>query len=100
MKIDEPDMSVINDAIDLINYGISTYSCVALALSAKMRKKHSADVTEYMRQYSMVICGVDSSRIPYWWNMANSREKFKKARIRALIKFRQACIDAAKRDSA
>jgi hypothetical protein len=100
MKIDAPDLSVIDEAIDRIASGKNTYSCLALESAAMARKTGYADAKKYIRQYCMVICGVDNSHEPYWWDMASSREELKKARIQALLKFRQACIDAAKKESA
>lgn len=108
MTIHKPSLRVIDDAIKTVQDGEqklsifrrhSKYSCLALEGAAYIihgshvyGKPNPADI--YKEQYKAYVKAANGGRLPKWWNNLNYARHH---RVTALKGFRQACIDAAKK---
>lgn len=91
-----PDLRVIDRAIKRIRFGLSHYTCYALRDAAIEIHECSSAAMEYRQQYRRVIRNLMGGFMPYWWC---DLRPCKEDRIKALQAFRQACIDAAKKEA-
>lgn len=94
--IDAPDLRVINLAIKLIASGKQHYTCLALIDAA--RHYNSPVENLYSNQYRRFVFNDDNDCDwpPIWWN---SISQHKTERIQALKAFKQACINAGKKQA-
>lgn len=87
-----PNLAVIDYAIRLIEADVEKYSCCALSAAECKLVTNEYDFDSYYRyQYEQYILNVNNYKLPKWWE---GEAKHKKARIKALEGFKQACIDA------
>lgn len=94
-QVSRPDLAVIDEAIRRIRVCWNTYTCIALRQAAiELRQAHLA--TEYVTQYRKHILSGQRS-FPNWWNSSYCHQK---DRIAALESFRDACINAGKKEAA
>lgn len=92
MSSTKPVLRVIDEAIDSLEKGHNTYSCIALHNAAYYL---DWTVTKmYAQQYELFIRSLFLNRLPRWWNSECS-ERSQIERVKYLKLFRQACIDAA-----
>lgn len=89
LKLARLDLSVIDDAIDLIIEGKSSRTCTALERMAPCQPRY---VTQWQKFNNN---GSDTYRpqFPSWWNRDNTK-KNKAGRLAALRAFRQAVFEA------
>lgn len=92
-----PNLAVIDAAIELVRSKVTLFTCWALVrASHEVEPRARRSVLRrnlYLAQYRECVLGPEDKR-PKWWN---SIHPYKRDRIAALKKFRQACIDAAKK---
>ena len=92
-----PRIEVIDAAIARIELGLEVFTCRALkaAVYAAFPEIPSGEIfvvwLRYGRQYE-ASCRRDGAR-PWWWNSVTAGPG---PRLRALRRFRQLCLDAAK----
>jgi hypothetical protein len=92
--VSPPKIKVLDRAIETVEkaWGYLRFSCNAIVNSLPDNVASSTS-RRYQDQYKTFIKTQNGGRLPWWWN---NRKPCKKARIDALTRFRQACIDAAK----
>lgn len=92
-KITPPNPKFFDRAIKRLMTGKNLYSCIALTASINGNATPAA-FTRYRVQYEKWVRSQNNGRLPYWWN---SWKDYKWQRVAALLGFKQACIDAAKK---
>ena len=98
----EPQLEIIDRAIERIEKGNSNFCCGAIHISVRMALvEHKIDYNSehalaglYHSQFAR-FCLNSKKKLPRWWNSTPSPNN-KIRRLEALRAFRQACIDAAK----
>lgn len=103
-----PELKIIDSAIAFLQRGVDVYSCAALSTAvwnAKWGKSYQAYLRlyrRYQRQYERFTVQDRGGRYPQWWSKTGNtllqKTHYRNARIRALKRFRKACIDAAKKE--
>lgn len=95
-----PNLDVIEVAIAKLNAGLTPYCCTALTRAVDdIEDPYNwfARTNLYCTQFRKCIWGPKGTR-PVWWS--SPHHHYRAERIAALKKFRQACIDAAKKEQA
>lgn len=94
-----PSLEVIDEAIRLVKKGDIVFSCSALYAAVKTvaPDDYCKFGDEYAAQYKQFVWQSENGR-PDWWNALPlwAPRANQAARVRALKRFRKACIDAAK----
>lgn len=105
----QPDIRVLDLAIEYMKLGASSFSCVAIEYAVhhvfigKNIRALERLTRKYQRQYELVTLKNNDQCHPNWWNKYSSvywtystRQRMRAHRVAALKRFRKACIDAAK----
>lgn len=106
-----PDLRVLDTAIQYVKEGRDWYSCFALESAVEYiypKKSLAAQkrcYTQYQNQYRLVTRDyMGRGSYPEWWDTPpgywtwNQQRRVRASRVAALKRFRKACIDAAKKE--